>query len=373
VREIKWSRPPLVPRRTLIGMSLAFLFARPPLRAQEETESLDALYLPDHIDRSVRRGVDFLVGMQRADGSIADRGNEVAMTSLAIMAMAAIGTEPTPQAKAGRAMQDAIDFVLHRSNQDKDGYFGGRDQSRMYGHGITTLMLTEVLGMGATPQDNERIHTALEKAIKLILASQAVSKPEKLKGGWRYSPMSRDSDLSVSVWQVMALRSAKNDGMDVPGEAIDAAVAYLKNSYTSPLKSDGLPRDEVSGFSYTPGTHHPTFTMTAAGLLAMQVCGQYDSPLVDGASKWLLRNPPKNRERFFHYGVYYYAQAMHQVGGNYAKAADPLVAKLLTPTQKKNGSWLPQGEERNIGTVYATALSVLSLSVRYHYLPIYQR
>ncbi len=64
---------------------------------------------------------------------------------------------------------------------------------------------------------------------------------------------------------------------------------------------------------------------------------------------------------------------MHQVGGEYAQTADSLVASLLTPMQQENGSWLPQGEERNIGTVYATALAVLSLSVRYHYLPIYQR
>lgn len=363
----------MLSRRQLLLMSVAGLLASPRLCAQEPTESLDQLYRPDHIDQSVRHGVEFLVAMQRADGSIADRGNEVAMTALAVMAMAAIGVEPTPRSPTGIAMQDAIDFVLHQSNQDEEGYLGGRDQSRMYGHGITTLMLTEVLGMAATPKDNERIHAALEKAIRLILASQAVSKPERLQGGWRYSPMSRDSDLSVSVWQVMALRSAKNDGMNVPGESIELAIGYLRNSYTSPIDSDGMPRDAVSGFSYTPGTHHPTFTMTAAGLLAMQVCGQYDSPLVRGASEWLMQNPPKKHERFFHYGIYYYAQAMHQVGGKYAEEADARVAKLLTPTQQKNGSWLPNGEERNIGTVYATALSVLSLSVRYHYLPIYQR
>ena len=83
--------------------------------------------------------------------------------------------------------------------------------------------------------------------------------------------------------------------------------------------------------------------------------------------------PPKRRERFFYYGIYYYAQAMHQVGGKFAAAADQLVADLLVNSQREDGSWLPKGEERNIGMVYATALSILSLSVRYHYLPIYQR
>jgi hypothetical protein len=362
----------LTDRRAMIHTTVCSLFALPAvLRAQEPT--LESIFQPDQVDRAVRRGVDLLIEQQRPDGAIADRTNELAMTALAAMAMASTGIQPTPQTKPGRALQAAIDFVLHAGHQDEDGYFGDTDQSRMYGHGIVTLMLTEVLGMAASPPDNARIHMALVKAIKLILASQAISKPARLAGGWRYTPLSRDSDLSVSVWQVMALRSAKNDGLDVPGEAIDAAIAFLRNSYTSPLGDDGVPRDEISGFSYMPGTHHPTFAMTAAGLLAMQVCGQYESPLVVGAANWLLRNPPQSRERFFHYGLYYYAQAMHHVGGEHADQAGKLVRQLLIPSQQTNGAWIPQGEERNVGAVYATALAVLSLSVHYHYLPIYQR
>jgi hypothetical protein len=288
--------------------------------------------------------------------------------------MASLGTEPIPTSDAGRAMQRAIEFVLDKRNQDMEGYFGIRDGSRMYGHGITTLMLTEILGMGSSPEQNDKIHRALADAIRLILAAQKVPKSENLQGGWRYTPDSRDSDLSVSVWQLMALRSAKNDGLDVPGEAIDQALQYLRHSYTSPMERDGTYRDKVSGFSYTPGTYHPTFAMTAAGLLAMQVCGQYDSPLVQSAAEWLLQHPPQQSERFFFYGVYYYAQGMHQAGGKYSEHADKIVPEILMPMQTTEGSWLASsGEERNVGAVYATALSILSLSVRYHYLPIYQR
>ncbi len=337
-------------------------------------DSVQSMYVADDIDRAVDRGVNYLIETQRRDGAIADRGHEIAMTSLAIMAMAAIGTQPGEFDRRGRVMQKAIDFVLTDRHQDTSGYFGGRDGSRMYGHGITTLMLTEMLGTGATPEQNERIHKALVKAIKVILSAQKISKSEKLMGGWRYTPTSQDSDLSVSVWQLMALRSAKNDGLNVPGESIEKALRYLRHSYASPMNRDGQPRDKISGFSYTPGTHHPSFTMTAAGLLAMQVCGQYDSPLVEGASEWLFQHPPRQNERFFHYGVYYYAQGMHQAGGKYAKTADKLVPELLLDTQRSNGSWLARGgEERNVGSVYATALAILSLSVRYHYLPIYQR
>ncbi|MEL7338073.1 MAG: hypothetical protein AAFN70_17905, partial [Planctomycetota bacterium] len=67
-------------------------------------------------------------------------------------------------------------------------------------------------------------------------------------------------------------------------------------------------------------------------------------------------------------------QGMHQVGGQYAKESAKIVADMLLPRQRRDGSWLaPGGEERNVGMVYSTSLAILSLSVRYHYLPIYQR
>jgi len=362
-------------RHWLLGLAAAT--AGHASRAQDPQllrESPASLYLPDDIDRAVRSGVEYLVQVQRDNGSISDRGHDVAMTSLAIMAMASIGVEPQTYSAAGRSMVKAVDFVLDKKHQDAQGYLGGRDGSRMYGHGITTLMLTEILGMGSSVEQNERIHEMLVNAIKLMLSAQEVTKSEKLQGGWRYTPTSRDSDLSVSVWQLMALRSAKNDGLNVPGEAIDAALQYLRFSYASPMNRDGTPRDKVTGFSYTPGTHHPSFTMSAAGLLAMQVCGKYDSPMVKGASEWLLQHPPKPNERFFFYGLYYYAQGMHQAGGKYAERADDLVPKLLLESQRSDGAWLARGgEERNVGTVYSTALAILCLSVRYHYLPIYQR
>lgn len=337
-------------------------------------DDYDSLYTADTTDEAVEQAIDFLVGRQLSNGSISDRRYPVAMTSLAIMAMAAIGVQPGNRSARGKAMAAALDYVLRDGNQDGTGYFGRRDGSRMYGHGITTLMLTEMLGMGNSVRQNTRMHESLAAAIALILKAQRVNKQPRLKGGWRYSPDSADSDLSVSVWQVMALRSAKNDGMDVPGESIEMAVDYLRNSYTAIRLPDGSFRDPVAGFSYMPGSRRGTFAMTAAGLLAMQVCGKYESPLVLGAARWLLRQRPRPTERFFYYGIYYYAQGMHQVGGEFAETAERLTSKLLLKDQRRDGSWHGRSsEERNIGPIYCTALAVLSLSVRYHYLPIYQR
>lgn len=326
------------------------------------------------VDQAVRRGLDFLISRQREDGAITERDYDTTMTSLAIMALASTGVTPRSPGPHGQALRQGLEFVLREDRQDQEGYFGNRDGSRMYGHGITTLMLTEMLGMGVDAAQDQLIQIRCQRAINLILSAQQSSKPPQYRGGWRYTPNSNDSDLSISVWQLMALRSAKNAGLQVPGTAIDEAVAYLRRSYTAPLDARGLPSASVAGFSYLPDNGNPSFAMTAAGLLAMQVCGEYESPLVAGAADWLQKSPPKWKDRFFFYGTYYYAQGMYQRGGAQAEAAGQLVRELLLQRQETDGSWSsPGGEELGAGRTYATSLAILSLSVKYHYLPIYQR
>ena len=334
---------------------------------------LGAIDQPE-VDAAVERAVEFLVTRQREDGSITDGGTPTAMTALAVMAMASVGTQPTDPTDEGRAMSRALDFVLDDANVTDEGYLGRKDNSRMYGHGIITLMLTELLGMGGTPERDRLIHDRCQAGIDLILSAQAVKKSSRYTGGWRYGPQSTDADLSVSVWQVMALRSARNDGLAVPKRAIDEAVDYLRRSYASPVRPSGEPVKAVDGFVYEPGGGQATFPMTAAGLLAMQVCGEYDSPLVTGAADWLLEHPPVWKQRYCCYGMYYYAQGMYQRGGEHERAARRIVADLLLAEQAEDGSWTAgNGSERGHGRVYATSLAVLSLSVKYHYLPIYQK
>ena len=359
----------------LTALDLPAVCAQQPATAvPNETSAETATFQKDDIDLAVDRSLAYLVAQQREDGAILDKGYDTTMTALSIMAMASVGIQPGDPTPAGQAMQRALAFVLRDDRIDEKGYFGRKDGSRMYGHGIITLMLTEMLGMGIDEEQDRLIHERCEKAIDVILSSQKESKPTFARGGWRYNPDSKDADLSVSVWQLMALRSAKNDGLQVPAAAIRDAVEYLKRSYAAPLDRNGLPHQAASGFTYEPQHTNPTFTMTAAGLLAMQVCGEYESPLVIGAADWLLEHPPKWSERFCSYGTYYYAQGMYQRGGEHAQTAERLVAEMLLKTQSPDGSWTAQNSsERGHGSVYATALSVLSLSVKYHYLPIYQK
>lgn len=333
-----------------------------------------SVFNKDETDRAVDKAIAFLIRNQKESGAIYDQGHHTTMTALSIMAMAGVGIQPVDPTPEGRAMKKALEYVLKDDRVDAKGYFGRADGSRMYGHGIITLMLTEMLGMGTSDEQDKLIHDRCQKAINVILSSQQEPKPTHFRGGWRYEPGSKDSDLSVTVWQLMALRSAKNDGLKVPKSAIDDAVAYLKRSYVTRFDRNGLPIKKASGFSYEPQRNHATFTMTAAGLLAMHVCGEYESPQVHGSSEWLLDKPPQWNVRFGSYGIYYYSQGMYQSGGKYATEAEKNVKELLLKKQASDGSWTSGNRsESNVGKVYATSMAVLSLSVKYHYLPIYQK
>ena len=325
----------------------------------------------DPVDEAVQKGVAFLLSEQDVRGAFRENGAyETAMTSLSALALAAVGHQPSSPTPEGVALRKALSFLVSQSRQDQDGYFGARDSSRMYGHGITTLTLSAMLGMGADATQDAALRGSCEKAIALILRSQSMKKRPEHTGGWRYTPISTDSDLSITIWQLMALRSAKNAGLDVPKEAIDSAVDYVKRAHVP----NGKDWKTTAGFRYVQGG--PASWSTAAeGLLALQLSGAYEAPEVAAAAEWLLHNPPdptKAKSIWFYYGTYYYAQGMYQRGGEAATEAARRVHEVLLPLQEPNGSWKPVSDlERN--KVYCTALALLSLSVKYHFLPIYQR
>lgn len=353
-------KPRFVVRARTACMPLLFLAAMPVCQLRA-----------DVVDAAASRGIAYLIKEQDVRGAVRENGaHETAMTALFLLAAAAVGNLPADLTPEGVAVRKALDFLVSPGRQDVDGYFGARDGSRMYGHGITTLALSALLGMGVSAEQDAQVRTACEKAVQLILRAQALQKRPGHEGGWRYSPTSTDSDLSVSIWQLMALRSAKNAGVQVPKEAIDSAVAYIKGSHVPAGANWSAP----AGFRYVAGGA-PAWSTAAEGLLALQVCGEYEAKEVISAADWLFHNPPdatKAKTQWFYYGTYYYAQGMYQRGGEHSEVSAKKLSEVLLPLQEADGSWRPVSDmERN--RVYCTALALLSLSVKYHYLPIYQR
>ena len=151
---------------------------------------------------------------------------DVAVTSLSVMAFLAKGNTPG-RGPYGEVVNKGVDFVL--ASQDANGMIVGKGSAGpMYCHCMASLMLSEVSGM-VDRSRQAKIDTVLPKAISLILAAQQVKKAPEMQGGWRYTPVYPDSDISCSGWPLMALRSARNNGSPVPKQAIENAVKFLLN------------------------------------------------------------------------------------------------------------------------------------------------
>lgn len=313
------------------------------------------------VDQSIIRALRYLSSGQSNSGAWSIRGRDsCSATSLAIMAFMAAGHVPG-EGPYGRQMERGVRWVLDHQDARTGLFMHRAGSGPMYSHGIATLMLAEVAGM-LEPTLDSRARTGLERAILVILKAQAVPKGPNHAGGWRYHAASSDSDLSVTGWQLLALRAAKNIGCDVPAESIELAVRYVRNCvYT-----------RGGGFSYQPG-QGTTPTRTGTGILCLEICGEHKAPETLAAADYLLRRPLQKDDSFFYYGIYYCTVGMFQVGDRYWEFTRDHVSSMLLRLQEADGSWPGRNNESAFGSVYPTAMSVLALAVEYQYLPIYQK
>lgn len=346
----------------LCGILLAQI-AGPPVVPQPIGDPLRGLAPRSRqVDQAVVRALEYLASQQTASGAWNSPalGQSPACTSLAIMAFLAAGHTPD-EGPYARLISRGVEWVLDQ--QSPNGLIADtRTHGPLYSHGICTLMLAEVLGMTSADSAPD-IRQALERAVEIILIAQEVKKDRNHAGGWRYTPQTNDSDLSVTGWQLLALRGAKNVGCDIPAECIDRAVAYVKM----------CAEPQSGGFCYMPYSG-ATSVRTGTGILCLEICGEHHSAEALSGAHFLKRRPLMGHDQFFYYGVYYCTLGMFQMGGEFWEMTRDHLAPLLLTMQRPNGCWDPARGEENIGgTIYCTSMAVLALTVEYQYLPIYQR
>jgi len=338
--------------------------------AYDPLEEVQFTEITEDAQTAIDRGLEYLAGSQEADGSWKDvvgrketndyvghYDKHVGATALAVIAFMAHGDFPG-RGKYGENVEKGIEWLC--AQVDQKGYVSF-SESRMYSHAFATLALAEAYGMVQNPEIGDK----LRSAIKLICNAQ------NAQGAWRYKPGAPDSDISITVCQVMALRSARNSGVFVPREVIDRAIEYVKKSYTT----DGFQYQ-----CYEPMTR-TSFALTAAGVVALQGAGEYDAIearrgidyLRNARTKqWDTQTRPESMHNTFDYfyGQYYAIQAMFQAGGKYWADWYPAIRDNLIRGQKRHtdGRW-----QDLIGPNYATAMACIILQMPYRYLPIFER
>lgn len=337
-------------------VALITVFSTPRAVAQDaggiaplDDAPVDFVEITPDTRRAIERGLAFLASQQDAAGgfNIEQPSQTIGVSALAYLAFMADGNTP------GRGIYEqnvrrGLAFMLR--NSQESGLIALDAGSPMYGHGYATLFLGEVYGMTG----DAAVRDTLRKAIRLITISQ------NHEGGWRYNPVPVQADISVTICQIMALRSARNAGISVPSQTIENAIKYVRAC-----------QNQDGGFSYQANSRDSLFPRSAAGVASLYYAGIYQDDALKRGLDYLMiyraDKPTANTPHYF-YGQYYAVQATYLAGGRYWAEWYPAIRDRLLATQQADGSWGSQH-----GTAYGTASALLVLQQPNRLLPIYQR
>ncbi len=301
-----------------------------------------------------------------------------AVSSLVGLAFLAHGTLPG-EGVDGQTLDAAMGYVL--ASMAPDGYLGQGDPSGMYIHAISTLFGLSYLGMSADPVREAALAEWCRRSLRVILEAQQVRRIELAQGGWRYTPHTDESDVSVTCWQLLVLHAARQCGYAIEPEAFEAALRYVNSAYVETRLSPDDP-ELTAGFLYRPGVSQvpePTATGVAVSIKSM-LERQQDLRVVKSL-EFLRKYPPawggEHYAGYFYFAAFYLTQGMFQLGGEAWTEYMPRMQHVLLDHQAGDGHWpFPPGntiQGQRAGPAYSTAMAVLILSLENQYLPMYQR
>ena len=282
---------------------------------------------------------------------------DTALTGLSLLAYLGAGYTHT-EGKHADTVARGLDYLIR--SQKPDGDLRGRSVAvGMYCHAMASLALCEAFALTG----DERLKTPVTNAIDFLVKAQAEN-----GAAWRYEPRAPVGDTSILGWVVLALRSGRSLGMNVPQKSITGIQAWL--DAVSEGKSGGLAK-------YQPWKE-VTPTMTAEAWLCRWFLNL--DPGVkrsQEAANYLLEHGP-DRDPYNLYYWYYGTLSMYQQGGQDWEKWNSLVRDRIVQKQQtkghKLGSWDPDDSQWGTygGRVYCTALATLTLEVYYRFLRLYE-
>jgi len=318
-------------------------------------------------EAAVERGLEWLAFHQAVDGSwqfdlsgcrcngaCRDPGtlsSSTASTAIALLPFLGAGHTHI-DGRHQETVSRGLYYLLSRMQKTPRG--GDFSEGTMYGHGVTTLVLAESLGM----TKDEMLVQPTRDAVRFIETAQDMH-----SGGWRYLP-GQSGDITVTAWQLAALKSAQLSGLEAPSPTIDGVRRFL----------DRIQSQQGAAYGYRSPFAKPC--TSAIGLLCRMYTGwgPEQEPLNRGLTQLAKPDPAPAAV----YQNFYLAQALLQFDHPRwsrwnSKNRDQLVAQQARFAHEA-GSWsFADHDTAPSGRLGHTALAILTLEVYYRLLPIYQQ
>ena len=228
----------------------------------------------------------------------------------------------------------------------------------LYSQGIAAIVLTEAYGITG---DRDLLEPA-QAAVDHIVDTQ-----DPVGGGWRYRPR-KTGDVSVTGWQIMALKSASIAGFDVPNRSAQLAKNFLNSVQV----------ENGSKYLYTADSEKPTTAQSSIGLLCRLYLGwEKDDPRLAKGIQFIAKKGPKKQDFYSNYYaaqlLFHYTSGKGEIWENWnEKMREQLIKQQETEGFLAGSWWENDRHNKKGGRLYTTSLATMTLEVYYRYLPIFR-
>ena len=330
---------------TICGLTLPGLAQDPALRFGGQ--------IPPEVDLIYERGMEWLSQKQGEAGSWEDGNAGSGLDGICVMAFLASGEDPN-FGRWAQTIRRALRHII-TTQDEKTGYL----PNSMYHHGFAMLALAEAYGAvdeSLLWQGGEPKARSIAAALDLAIRCAGTSQKKNRWGGWRYTPDATDADTSVTGAVIMGLLAARNAGMDVPDETLNAALEYMRRSTS---------KDGSVAYSGGFGGMGESMARSSIAALVAAVGKQKDPEKYPAVLKHIASRLEHRESNYPEYFRYYMAQALFQGDYEAWQKWNALTIRQLSETQAEDGSF-KNGS-------FGTGMSLLALALNYRFLPIYER
>ena len=302
------------------------------------------------------------------------RDGDIACTSLALLAFLGNGHDGILMTQHRKVVARGLAWLV--GQQRADGSFGERN----YEHAVAVMALADALAM--TGVRGKALQQPAQKGIDVIVARQNPAPTGTYGSGWDYSmPNPKRDDSSVTGWNLMALKSGLIAGLSV-GKGFAGGKAWVERSWRFANKDFArLTPYDSSVFPYsvdpTTGTTERDHLVGLGATCAAFVGYQRGDVLIETLVNRIVAVdlPTMMTWPCNTYLLYYDCMAMFQATSD-NQMSDPRwvkwyapVTRMLIDGQRRekgcfDGSWDFSGTQfpgHDTGRLLSTALCCLSL------------
>ena len=326
-------------------------------------------------EEAVVKSLRWLKKQQNGNGSWGDGQFKASMTGITLLAYLAHCETPLSE-EFGENVLKGISFLVDLGMKNPVISEQPGLKEVCYDHAVATYALCEAYTFCKQMDipSISNLERVVVKAVDRILDAQCPN------GGWAYSYNNRinpNIDLSVTGWNVQALKAAEHGGIKPTKGEIRTALRKAAMYCRKTAMPDGL-------FSYQENGKEPRASLVGVGVLSLQMCGSGSDSAARKGLDW-IKNNVKTLEwgkgsgtenvKSNLYMHYYCVQAAMNRGGDVWASYNKAFRDAVLGGQKPDGSFSNNdtgyaeclsGKSKNI---YRQCLATLMLETYYRFLP----